>query len=221
MCAAYQTFVASVLAGHRLCLRRAAEVLLIFIGLQSTIATAADYNYRTTPTGDVVLTLSGVITPIDASVFLAEVNRRHPAVVELDGPGGDMLSAARIGVIINERAISTHAVGDCLSACAYIWIAGRRMIATEGVEIANHLPAASGGPNEGIPQAKNLAIFGWYLGRLNLSIEMMDAFLNLATRYGTETNEYFDMLAFAQYWNAPVTVLSFEDARLANAAVFE
>lgn len=27
------------------------------------------------------------------------------------------------------------------------------------------------------------------------------------TRYGTQPNEYFDMLAIAQYWNAPVTIL--------------
>ena len=112
-----------------------------------------------------------------------------------------------MGVIIHERSLSTHAIGTCRSACAYIWIAGYRMVADEGVQIANHLPVAADGELEGMPHNKAVAIFGWYLGKLNLSVEMMDAFLDLATRHGTATNEYFDMLAFAQHWNAPVTIV--------------
>jgi hypothetical protein len=173
---------------------------------------------RTDDAGKVILTVSGYITPVDGTLFLDVVNRSAPNVIEIEGPGGDMLSAARIGVVIHERALATHAIGNCRSACAYIWIAGASMVADEGVAIDNHLPVATEGQFEGMPHHKAVAIFGWYLGKLNLSVEMMDAFLNLATRYGTSPNEYFDMLAFAQYWNAPVTIVPASGARTEFAA---
>jgi hypothetical protein len=207
MGAIYHTFVEWIREKPEGLLLRLLVLLSINCAVLSAAA-AADYAYRATAEGHLVLTLTGSITPYDGAAFLAAVNHREPRIVELAGPGGDMLSATRIGVIIHERGISTHAIGTCRSACAFIWIAGATMLADEGVEIANHLPVAMAGAGEGMPHHKTVAIFGWYLGRLNLSIEMMDAFLNLATRYGTSPNEYFDMLAFARYWNAPVTVVA-------------
>lgn len=174
------------------------------LSLWSASATAADYSYRTSLNGDVVLTLSGPITSVDGAVFLKEVERNKPRIVEIEGLGGDMLSAVRIGVIIHERYMWTHAIGTCRSACAYIWIAGLHMLADEGVEIQNHLPVAVSGEQEGLPHDLGLAIFGWYLGKLNISVDMMEAFLESATQHGTKPNQYFDMLAFAEYWNAPV-----------------
>ncbi|KQW77162.1 hypothetical protein ASC89_18345 [Devosia sp. Root413D1] len=173
-------------------------------------ALAADYDYRTNANGDLVLRLSGPITPVDGGIFLAEVNRKQPRIVELSGPGGDLLSAVRIGVIIHERYMWTRAVGECRSACAYIWIAGLHMQADEGVKILNHLPVARHGAGQGIPDTEGTALFGWYLGRLELSVEMMEAFLDKATAAGTVANQYFDMLAFAEYWNAPVEIVPAE-----------
>jgi hypothetical protein len=204
----YQTFVVDLRKRLKTLLLRPLVLFASISILLPTTAIAADYAYRTNADGELVLTLSGSITSFDGAAFLAAVNLRQPKIVELEGPGGDMLSATRIGVVIHERAIATHAIGTCRSACAFIWIAGASMLADEGVQIANHLPVATVGASEGIPHHKTVAIFGWYLGRLNLSVEMMDAFLNLATRYGTSPNEYFDMLAFAQYWNAPVTIVA-------------
>jgi hypothetical protein len=181
---------------------------VVSLGLLSALfpptLAAAEYSYRTNAAGDLVLSLSGPITATDGTVFLNAVNNLEPQVVELEGPGGDMLSAARIGIIIHERSLATHAVGTCRSACAYIWIAGASMLANEGVTIDNHLPVSI---QADVPDDQHLAIFGWYLGKLDLSVEMMDAFLNLATGYGTASNRYFDMLAFARYWNAPVRIV--------------
>jgi hypothetical protein len=171
-------------------------------------AEAAEYAYRTNAKGDVVLTLSGPITSVDGAVFLHEINRNKPRIVELEGPGGDLLSAVRIGVIIHERYMWTHAIGSCRSACAYIWIAGLHMLADEGVEISGHLPQATYGKFEGQPHQRGVALFGWYLGKLNISVDMMEAFLDAATEQGTRPNQYFDMLAFAEYWNAPVELVS-------------
>lgn len=98
----------------------------------------------------------------------------------------------------------TYAVGECRSACAFIWIAGLHMLADEGVKIANHLPAPS--PEEH-PNHRGTALLGWYLGKLYISVDMMEAFLDRATGFGTVPNQCFDMLEFAQYWNAPVEIV--------------
>ncbi len=180
---------------------------------------AADYAYRTNANGDTVLRLSGAINSADGGIFLAEVNKRKPRIVELAGPGGDLLSAVRIGVIIHERYMWTRAIGDCRSACAYIWIAGLHMQADEGVEILNHLPVAVSGADEGLPHTKGTALFGWYLGRLEISIEMMDAFLDKAAPGSKMQNAYFDMLDFAKYWNAPVEIVPPGDPKPIVASV--
>lgn len=184
--------------------RAAVAALALVCGVHA--ATAADYSHRTNARGEVILTMTGPITSMDGAIFLAEVNRLKPRIVEIEGPGGDVLSAARIGVIIHERYMWTHAIGPCRSACAYIWIAGLHMLANKGVEISNHLPVASRGELEGMPHQEGVALFGWYLGKLNISVDMMTAFMAEATRGGVP-NRYFDMLAFAQYWNAPVEIM--------------
>jgi hypothetical protein len=186
--------------------RRLAAILAALAGFAGGGAVAADYAVRTNSAGEVVLTLSGAITPVDGAVFLEHVNRSKPRVVELEGPGGDFLSATRIGVVIHERSMATHVIGHCQSACAYIWIAGANMLADEGAEIAIHLPVAISGEHEGEPNAAGLTLVGWYLGKLNISVEMMDAFLTAATNDGQVANRYFDMLQFATYWNAPVQI---------------
>jgi hypothetical protein len=172
-------------------------------------AAGAEYSYQAKANGDIVLRLSGPITSVDGAIFLEQVNRHKPRIVELEGPGGDLLSAVRIGVIIHERYMWTHAVGECRSACAYIWIAGLHMLADEGVEISNHLPVPL---LEERPNQRGIALFGWYLGKLNISVDMMEAFLDRATQFGTVPNQYFDMLEFAQYWNAPVEIIQSDDA---------
>lgn len=184
-------------------------VLPLTISLASTNrAGAAEFAFSVSPSGERVLSVSGPITTIDGALFLNEVNRHRPQVVAVTGAGGDMLSAARIGVIIHERQIATHAVGECRSACAFIWIAGSQLRAAAGAEILSHLPVAIKGAHEGEPHPHGYALFGWYLGKLNLSVEVMDAFLAAATAEGTVANQYFDMLAFAQYWNAPVKIVT-------------
>jgi len=179
----------------------------ILFASEATEGRAAEYNHYTNARGETVISISGPITSVDGAIFLDQVRKLEPRVIEIQGPGGDMLSAVRMGVIIHERYLKTHAVGRCLSACAYVWIAGLKMLADEGVEISNHLPVAMAGLDEGMPDRKTVAIFGWYLGKLNISVEMMSAFLDEAARAGRDGNDYFDMLAFAKYWNAPVEMV--------------
>src|SRR5262245_19203142 len=81
-------------------LSRAVAALSAIIALFASPALAAEYATRTDPRGAVILTLSGPITAFDGALFLDAVNDSAPSVIEIEGPGGDMLSATRIGVII-------------------------------------------------------------------------------------------------------------------------
>ena len=69
--------------------------LLAAGALVSAGAGAAEYSYRTNERDEVVMRLSGRLTSIDGAVFLAEVRKHEPRIIELEGPGGDMLSAVR------------------------------------------------------------------------------------------------------------------------------
>lgn len=84
-----------------------------------------------------------------------------------------MLSAVRIGVIVHERRMQTHATGPCRSACAYVWIAGMHMLADEGVEISNHPPVPLLAEHT---DQRGIAMFGWNLGKLDISVAMMTPF---------------------------------------------
>ena len=168
---------------------------------------AAEFEARRGDGGELIYSLTGPILPTDGAMFRAALINGVPDVVEIEGPGGDFLSAVRIGVTIKDHGIRTHATGRCFSSCAYIWIAGSQMLADEDASIDIHLPEVGASADSGEQQWLDRALLGWYLGRLDLSIEMMEAFLIEATDFGRVSNRSFDMLAFAREWNAPVMVI--------------
>jgi hypothetical protein len=54
-------------------------------------------------------------------------------IVHLNSPGGRIAEAVRIGRLISARKLSTYVVGNCLSACATIFLSGReRLISAQG-----------------------------------------------------------------------------------------
>jgi hypothetical protein len=75
--------------------------------------------------------ISGEIVDGDLEKFtnaIKKLNFNKPIMVLLDGPGGSFLEGIDIGRIINKQQMNTVAVGECASACAYIWLAGKRAI---------------------------------------------------------------------------------------------
>lgn len=67
--------------------------------------------------------------------------QEKPAIVLLDSPGGAVMNAIQIGLLIQKHGFST-AVADyaqCSSACALIWIAGKeRFISTKLARVGFH-----------------------------------------------------------------------------------
>jgi hypothetical protein len=188
--------------------------IVAILAIAQSIAGAAEFDVRVGDGGEVVLRLGGTISALDSETFLREVNRHAPRVVEIEGPGGDFLSAVQIGVIIKSQGLRTHAIGECLSSCSYIWMAGAPMIADEGVTIGIHLPFADSAVPYAGPKWLPYALHGWYLGRLGMSVEMMEAFYIEATDYGRVPNRSFDMLEFARHWYEPVEIVPPQDSKV-------
>ena len=80
-----------------------------------------------------IISISGEIVKGDFDRFINATrsinNNNKPVLVMLDGPGGVLSEAMQIGLEINQRKYNTVAwSGVCASACAYIWLAGERVI---------------------------------------------------------------------------------------------
>ena len=72
--------------------------------------------------------------------------------------------------------VEPHMTGVGGDLFAVVWMAGERMIVDEGVAIDIHLPMVDATVPYSGPQWLPSAVLGWYLGRLELSPEMMEAF---------------------------------------------
>lgn len=79
-----------------------------------------------------VVVVSGEIVKGDFDKFvsaLTAVKNNQSWMVFLDGPGGSLHEAMQMGLLIHKLKYDTVAYrGVCSSACAYIWLAGERVI---------------------------------------------------------------------------------------------
>ena len=72
--------------------------------------------------------------------FRKSIARLKPDLIVLDGPGGKLLEAILIGREIRKRGLAT-AIGQnktCASACALIYLSGRKKYAGRGAAIGLH-----------------------------------------------------------------------------------
>ena len=105
---------------------------------------AAPAPSRATPrNNELVLVLSGVIEPGAFARFKAELARRRPAVVAVDGPGGRVFEAMLIGTEIDRRGLSTivRSNHSCASACTIIFLSGRTKALGAGASLGMHAAA--------------------------------------------------------------------------------
>ena len=119
-------------------------------------------------TNDDHISISGEINNGDAEKFKEIALRSAKAIVYLEGPGGDLGVAIRIGRLVNALGYMT-AVKDtkCASACALIWVAGHFKFLSPNAQVGFHLPAYK---EENKKVSKNIgvvyALTGAYLANL-------------------------------------------------------
>jgi len=143
--------------------------------LAASQARAAEITERTSPNSvaggyafDHVVTISGELKKGDADKFYTAVSGFDHLLVELNGPGGLLEEGLAIGRAIRARHFATGVAPDwnCLSACAFAWLAGTPRIAGRSSVILFHHPYLSDADPDSA--AAGSAILGAYLGSLAL-----------------------------------------------------
>jgi hypothetical protein len=116
------------------------------------------------------LVLSGVIGPGAFLRFKAELDRRNPDVVVVDGPGGRVFEAVLIGTEIRRRGLSTVVPKNrsCASACTIVFLSGRTRSLQSGASLGLH--AAADGGHAADPAGTKF-MYG-YLSRVGVSKDL-------------------------------------------------
>jgi hypothetical protein len=142
--------------------------LILFAPAISAAATISvvergDYKYP-------IISIRGEITNADGDRFSTTASQYSNALVEMDSPGGSLLSSMQIGTIIRLRAFNTlvRNGSTCASACAYAWLAGIERFAEPEAKIGFH---AAYVVNQGVAKETGVgnALLGSYLSRIALS----------------------------------------------------
>jgi hypothetical protein len=117
----------------------------VFAGLVAfcAVVTAPALSHATPQNDKSVLVLSGVIEPGAFARFKAELARRRPDVVAVDGPGGRVFEAMLIGTEIRRRGLSTivRSNRSCASACTIVFLSGRTKALGVGAALGLHAAA--------------------------------------------------------------------------------
>lgn len=94
------------------------HLLVVLVALLPALGNAA-----TITTQDNIITVKGSITSYDVKKMEKELTD-DITEIKLESNGGDWVAGVEISDMIKEKNIMTTAVGDCLSACATIWLSG-------------------------------------------------------------------------------------------------
>lgn len=142
--------------------------LFLSLFLLPSAATAAEISSEKLSSGNVVISIRGDIVLGD-DVRFRKLSLQNPtAIVRLNSNGGVLVSALEIGQIIRIAGYDTAVLGTetCVSACALIWMAGKRRVL--GGAIGFH---AAYRDDRGAPQESGAAnaLVGNYLTLLGFS----------------------------------------------------
>lgn len=137
---------------------------LLFLG--SAAPGSAAKQSRTSNREQVILVISGVIGPGAYREFRRAISRAKPDYILLEGPGGMLGEALRIGQEVRRRGLSTlvAANGQCASACAVVFLSGRTRYVGRNAAVGLH--AAS--DRRGRVNAEATAMMSDYLGSVGV-----------------------------------------------------
>jgi hypothetical protein len=151
----------------------AKRLLVVTFALLAHIAchSATITFQKATGTNDDRISISGEIMKGDEQKFKEIALQSNNAIVYLDGPGGDLGAAIKIGRLVNALGYMT-AVNEsqCASACGLIWLSGHFKFLSPNAEVGFHLPAYSVGSNN---ESRNIfttyLLYGAYLANLGFA----------------------------------------------------
>ncbi len=119
-----------------------AVLIVLSLGDPSAAAPRSkrERNARSGQGEEVVLVMTGVIGHGSYRKFRRLVSRSRPAYVVLDGPGGVLGEALRIGEEVRRRGLTTVVIPNahCASACAVVFLSGRTKYMGDGAAVGLH-----------------------------------------------------------------------------------
>ena len=148
-------------------LATAVAVLLVLLGTDAAGAAGRARGTPAPPAGDqTILVMSGVIGPGSYQAFRRIVARSRPDLVVLQGPGGILREAIRIGNEIRARGLGT-AVGahsSCASACAVVFLSGQTKYLGNHAAVGLHMARYADGRRSPV----GTEIMAQYLSRVGV-----------------------------------------------------
>lgn len=181
------------------------QLLVVAIGLLVNITchSAAITFHKATENNDNKILISGEILKGDEEKFKEVALHSNKAIVYIDGPGGDLGAAIKIGRLVNALGYFT-AVNEaqCASACAMIWLAGHFKFLSPNAQVGFHLPKFD---EEGKNFTKNIgvlyALVGAYLANLGFAepyiAYMMDTENGQMKWLTTKNAKFFGVTTFS------------------------
>ena len=89
--------------------------------------------------GEDVLKLRGDIEPGDYMKFRSQfAGQRRIVGLDLDSPGGSLHEGFRIATLTRQKKLSTYVSKECDSACAFIFLLGRKRYVSKDAKIGVH-----------------------------------------------------------------------------------
>ena len=154
--------------------------------------------------------ITGEIVDGDSERFSQLVNSTKNIVNEgfvvLNSPGGKVAEAINIGEMLRANGFSTAVLDktDCQSACALIWLAGKKRIATSTSRIGFHQSYTLSQYGTAIPSIQGNALVGYYLAKIDVSPAVV-AYVTAATP------ETFEWLSFTKARELGIDVVALDD----------
>lgn len=137
-----------------------------------------DEDYADGPGAYIVI--SGETLPGDYERFIAALpeaiaihgSRAFPIDIWLEGPGGDLDVALKLGELIYDLGFATlvDQGTECVSACALLWLSGARLYMVEGAQIGFHQSYEGDGEASIVGNAR----VGFHLSRVGLEANVVD-----------------------------------------------
>jgi hypothetical protein len=120
-------------------MRQAAAVFIVtLVTLSSGPGAAMEVSRVSCESGD-VLKLRGDVKAGDFVKFRAHFrNQRRIAGLVLDSDGGSLHEGARIAMLTRKKRLSTFVAKECDSACAFIFLLGRKKYVSAEAKIGVH-----------------------------------------------------------------------------------
>lgn len=142
------------------------RIKLVLLLLLVSLPTSAMEFSRSQSRNTAIITASGELRSGDGDRFLSYATD-DKAIVVLESPGGDVVSAIAMGEHIRMKGYKTLVPSEsiCASACALVWLAGAVRGGTETSKIGFH--SASDGA--GAVTGPGNAMVGAYLNKIGVS----------------------------------------------------